>query len=48
MKFVKRGEIYLVDFGDRYENNLRGIRPALVIQNNIVNKFAPTIIVAPL
>lgn len=45
---VKRGEIYLVDFGDEDENIIRGIRPALVIQNDMINKFAPTVIVAPL
>jgi mRNA interferase MazF len=44
---VKRGEIYFADLG---ENNLgseqSGTRPVLIIQNNIGNRFSPTVIVA--
>ena len=34
---VKRGEIYLVDFGKKYQSELGKIRPAMVLQSNYVN-----------
>ena len=43
---VKRGEIYLVDFGTPRGSEQGGERPALVIQNNIGNENSPTTIVA--
>lgn len=48
MQFIKRGDIHLVDFGESAKGKLGGIRPVLIIQNDIANKFSPTIIVAPL
>jgi mRNA interferase MazF len=41
----KRGDIYTVEFG-RVEGLLRKARPAVVIQNDIGNEFAPHTIVA--
>jgi len=35
---MKRGEIYLVNFGKRYDSELGKIRPALIIQNDIANR----------
>ena len=43
---VKRGEIYQVNWNPRRGSEQGGIRPALIIQNNIGNKFSPTTIVA--
>ena len=34
---IKRGEIYLVDFGKKYQSELGKIRPAMVLQSNYVN-----------
>jgi len=34
---MKRGEIYLVDFGKKYQSELGKIRPAMVLQSNYVN-----------
>jgi mRNA interferase MazF len=34
---IKRGSIYLVDFGHKYQSELGKKRPALVIQTNYVN-----------
>ena len=34
---VKRGEIYLVDFGKKYQSELGKVRPAIVLQSNYVN-----------
>ena len=43
---VKRGEIYWVDWSPRRGSEQTGMRPALIIQNNVGNKFSPTTIVA--
>lgn len=43
-----RGDIYWVDFGTGEGNEYCGIRPAVIIQNNIGNKHSNTLIVAPL
>ncbi len=35
---MKRGEIYLTNFGKKYNSEFGKIRPALIIQNNIANR----------
>ena len=35
---MKRGEIYLVNFGKKYNSEFGKIRPALIIQNNVANR----------
>ena len=45
-KAVKRGEIYWVEWDPSRGSEQSGIRPALVIQNNIGNRTSPTTIVA--
>lgn len=47
-KDIKRGDIYWVDWNPGRGNEQSGLRPALVIQNDIGNKFSPTTIVAAL
>ena len=43
----KRGEIYFADLGtDNIGSEQSGTRPVLIIQNDIGNRFAPTVIVA--
>jgi len=34
---IKRGEIYLVDFGKKYQSELGKIRPAMILQSDYVN-----------
>lgn len=36
---IKRGDIYIVDLGEGFGSEQGGIRPALVVQNNIGNKY---------
>lgn len=43
---VHRGDIYYVDFGNQPGSAVHGIRPAMVVQNEVGNRHAPTIIVA--
>lgn len=44
---IKRGDIYMVDLGQGKGSVQGGIRPSLVIQNNLGNKFSTTLIVIP-
>ncbi len=43
---IKRGELYLADLSPVMGSEQGGIRPVLVIQNDIGNKYSPTIIVS--
>jgi len=45
---VKRGEIYWVDWDKGKGSEQAGIRPALVIQNDVGNEVSPNTIVASL
>ena len=45
---IKRGEIVLVNFEPVRGSEQGGIRPSLIIQNDIFNKYSPTTIVAPI
>ena len=42
----RRGEVWTVNFNPGRGSEQRGIRPALVIQNDIGNRYASTTIVA--
>ena len=42
---VRRGEIYYVDWSSGRGAEQAGIRPALIIQNDLGNRFSPTTIV---
>ena len=35
---MKRGEIYLVNFGKKYNSEFGKVRPALIIQNDTANR----------
>ena len=43
---IKRGEIYLVDLSPVVGSEQGGLRPALILQNDIGNKYSPTTIIA--
>lgn len=45
---VKRGELYYADLSPVVGSEQGGIRPVLVIQNDIGNKYSPTVITAPI
>lgn len=46
MGILRRGGIVIVDFEPVKSSEQGGVRPALVIQNDISNKYSPTTIVA--
>ncbi len=43
---VKRGEIYFADLSPVVGSEQGGTRPVLIIQNNVGNKYSPTVIAA--
>ena len=43
---VKRGDMFYADLSPVVGSEQGGIRPVLVIQNNIGNKYSPTVIVS--
>ena len=45
---IKRGAIYLVNFDPTMGAEIKKTRPALVIQNDIANRYSPIVIVAAL
>lgn len=45
---VQRGDIVLVNLGKGFGSEQGGIRPALVLQNDIGNIHSPTTIIAPI
>ncbi|KDR94824.1 mRNA interferase MazF [Peptoclostridium litorale DSM 5388] len=43
---IKRGDIYYADLSPVVGSEQGGVRPVLVVQNDIGNKYSPTIIIA--
>lgn len=46
MKEIKRGQIYYADLSPVKGSEQGGFRPVLIIQNDVGNKYAPTVIAA--
>ena len=45
---VLRGDVYYADLNPTVGSEQGGIRPVLVLQNDIGNRYSPTVIVAPI
>lgn len=43
---ISRGEVYFADLSPVVGSEQGGVRPVLIIQNDIGNRFSPTVIVA--
>lgn len=46
IKYVFRGDLYFADLSPVVGSEQGGVRPVLVIQNDVGNKYSPTVIVA--
>lgn len=46
MKEIKRGQIYYADLSPIVGSEQGGYRPVLIIQNDVGNKYSPTVIAA--
>lgn len=44
--YPRRGEVYLVSFDPTVGREIKKTRPALILQNNIANRWSPITIVA--
>lgn len=45
-RFFRRGQVYYGDLGKTMGSEQGGIRPVVIIQNDIGNRYSPTLIVA--
>lgn len=45
---IKFGDVMMIDFGEYDKSVQGGIRPGVIIQNNIGNRYSPTSIAVPL
>lgn len=45
---IYKGDIYYANLGDTVGSEQKGTRPVVVVQNNVGNRYSPTIIVVPL
>lgn len=45
---IKRGDIFLVNMNNNVGCVQKGKRPALIVSNDLGNKFGPTVIIAPI
>ncbi|MEW9503059.1 type II toxin-antitoxin system PemK/MazF family toxin [Jeotgalibacillus marinus] len=43
---VKRGDVFFADLSPVVGSEQGGVRPVLIIQNDIGNRFSPTVVVA--
>lgn len=43
---IRRGDVYFADLSPVIGSEQGGVRPVVIIQNNIGNKYSPTVIVA--
>jgi mRNA interferase MazF len=47
-KTVRRGEVWIVRFGPAEGAEINKSRPALILQNDAINRHAPTTLLAPI
>ncbi len=45
---IRRGEIYLVSLDPTVGSEIKKTRPALIIQNDVGNKYSPLTIIGPI
>ncbi|MBQ9145499.1 MAG: type II toxin-antitoxin system PemK/MazF family toxin [Clostridia bacterium] len=45
---IKRGEIYYADLSPVVGSEQGGVRPVLIVQNDVGNRYSPTVIAAAL
>lgn len=46
MRKIIRGDIFYADLGKGLGSEQKGYRPVLIIQNNVGNRYSPTVIIA--
>lgn len=46
-KLIKRGDVYWVNFDPTFGTEVKKVRPAVILSNNLFNKHLPRLLVAP-
>ena len=46
IKEIKRGDLYFADLSPAVGSEQNGYRPVIIIQNNVGNKYSPTVVIA--
>lgn len=46
-QIISRGDIYYADLRPVVGSEQGGIRPVVILQNNVGNRYSPTVIAAP-
>ena len=46
LNYPRRGEVYLISFDPTVGAEIQKTRPALILQNNVANRYSPVTIVA--
>lgn len=47
-KEIRRGQVYIADLGSGQGSEQQGVRPVLIIQNDVGNHFGNTVLVVPI
>ena len=47
-RVIKKGDIYYANLDPIIGSEQNGTRPVVVVQNNLGNKYSPTVLIAPL
>ncbi|WP_099320668.1 type II toxin-antitoxin system PemK/MazF family toxin [Anaerococcus sp. Marseille-P3625] len=45
---IKRGDLFYADLSPVVGSEQGGVRPVIIVQNDVGNKYSPTIIIAPI
>lgn len=45
---IRRGDVFYADLNPTIGSEQGGVRPVLIIQNNLGNQFSPTVLIAPI
>jgi mRNA interferase MazF len=48
MVSIKQGDVFLVDFDPSVGSEIKKVRPAVVVSNNINNEHSPIVSIAPI
>lgn len=48
MREINRGDIFYAKLNGTVGSEQKGIRPVIIVQNDIGNKYSPTVIIVPL
>lgn len=46
--YCRRGDIFMADLSQTFGYEQGGIRPVVIVQNNIGNRYSPTVVVVPI